>query len=180
MHDFVPKAYLDVHGVDPQIFDIANGMTDFAETGDWHGALATACGVVSRYWRVRDAIEGERVVQTALASLLYVGHGPYIVRHEQESGGGFVDIAFEPQLNRWPQIGHAALVELKYLRQQDDASSAALAQIRAAARAQIDRYAADHDLVRAWNLRERDGTATLHRIVLVFHGGDVALCEEVA
>ena len=179
MHDFVPKAYQDVHGVDPQIFDIANGMTDFARRGDWHGALGIATSVVSRYWRVRDAAEGERVVQTALCSLLYVGHGPYIVDHELESGGGFVDIAFEPQLGRWPQIGHAAIVELKYLKKDDDASPAALAKIRDAACGQIDRYAADHDLARKWSLTTQGGTVTLHRIVLVFHGGDVALCEEV-
>ena len=37
----------------------------------------------------------------------------------------------------------------------------------------------DHDLARAWNLRENGGTVTLHRIVLVFHGGDVVLCEEI-
>ena len=179
LHDFVPKAYRDLNGIDPRVFDIANGMADFAETGDWRGALETACGVVSRYWRVRDAVEGERVVQTALCSLLYVGHGPYIVRHERESAGGFVDIAFEPQLARWPEIGHAALVELKYLKASDDASPAALAKIRDAAAAQLARYAADHDLARAWNLKEQSGTVTLHRVVLVFHGGDVALCEEV-
>ena len=179
MHDFVPKAYQDVHGVDPQIFDIANGMTDFAETGDWHAALDTAAGVVSRYWRVRDAIEGERVVQTALCSLLYVGHGPYVVRHERETRGGFVDIAFEPQLGRWPQIGHAAIVELKYLKESEDASPAALAKIRSAAEEQIADYAADRDLVRQWNLREGGGTVSLHRVVLVFHGGDVVLCEEM-
>ena len=179
LHDFVPKAYRDLNGIDPRVFDIANGMADFAETGDWRGALETACGVVSRYWRVRDAVEGERVVQTALCSLLYVGHGPYVVRHERESAGGFVDIAFEPQLARWPEIGHAALVELKYLKASDDASPAALAKIRDAAAAQLARYAADHDLARAWNLKENGGTVALHRIVLVFHGGDVALCEEV-
>ena len=179
LHDFVPKAYQDLNGIDPRLFDVANAMTDFAETGDWRGALETACGVVSRYWRVRDAVEGERVVQTALCSLLYVGHGPYIVRHERESAGGFVDIAFEPQLARWPEIGHAALVELKYLKASDDASPAALAKIRDAAAAQLARYAADHDLARAWNLREQGGTVTLHRVVLVFHGGDVALCEAI-
>ncbi len=138
LHDFVPKAYRDLNGIDPRVFDIANGMADFAETGDWRGALETACGVVSRYWKVRDAVEGERVVQTALCALLYVGHGPY-----------------------------------------DDASPAALAKIRDAAAAQLARYAADHDLARAWNLKEQGGTVTLHRVVLVFHGGDVALCEEV-
>ena len=179
LHDFVPKAYRDLNGIDPRVFDIANGMADFAETGDWRGALETACGVVSRYWRVRDAVEGERVVQTALCALLYVGHGPYIVRHERESAGGFVDIAFEPQLARWPEIGHAALVELKYLKASDDASPAALAKIRDAAAAQLARYAADHDLARAWNLKEQGGTVTLHRVVLVFHGGDVALCEAI-
>ncbi len=179
LHDFVPKAYQDLNGIDPRLFDVANAMTDFAETGDWRTPLETAASVVSRYWKVRDAVEGERVVQTALCSLLYVGHGPYIVRHERESAGGFVDIAFEPQLARWPEIGHAALVELKYLKASDDASPAALAKIRDAAAAQLARYAADHDLARAWNLKEQGGTVTLHRVVLVFHGGDVALCEEV-
>ena len=179
LHDFVPKAYQDLNGIDPRLFDVANAMTDFAETGDWRAPLETAASVVSRYWKVRDAVEGERVVQTALCALLYVGHGPYIVRHERESAGGFVDIAFEPQLARWPEIGHAALVELKYLKASDDASPAALAKIRDAAAAQLARYAADHDLARAWNLKEQGGTVTLHRIVLVFHGGDVAVCEEV-
>ena len=179
LHDFVPRAYADVYGIDARLYDVADGMADFAETGDWRKALVSACEVVSRYWRVRDAAEGERVVQTALCSLLYVGHGPYLVRHEQESAGGFVDIAFEPQLARWPQIGHAALVELKYLRLSDDASPAALAKLKADAAAQLDRYAKDHDLARAWRLREAGGTVALHRIAIVFHGGDVACCEEI-
>ena len=179
LHDFVPRAYADVYGIDARLYDVADGMADFAETGDWRKALVSACEVVSRYWRVRDAAEGERVVQTALCSLLYVGHGPYLVRHEQESAGGFVDIAFEPQLARWPQIGHAALVELKYLKLSDDASPAALAKLKADAAAQLARYAKDRDLARAWNLREQGGTVTLHRIAVVFHGGDVACCEEI-
>ena len=179
LHDFVPRAYADVYGIDARLYDVADGMADFAETGDWRKALVSACEVVSRYWRVRDAAEGERVVQTALCSLLYVGHGPYLVRHEQESAGGFVDIAFEPQLARWPEIGHAALVELKYLKLSDDASPAALAKLKADAAAQLARYAKDRDLARAWNLKEQGGTVALHRIAVVFHGGDVALCEEI-
>ena len=45
--------------------------------------------------------------------------------------------------------------------------------------AQLDRYAKDRDLARAWNLKEQGGTVTLHRIAVVFHGGDVACCEEI-
>ena len=187
MHDFVAKAHEDVYGVDPQVFDIANGMADFAETGDWRKAVETACGVVSRYWKVRDAIEGERVIQTALGSLLYVGHGPYIVRHEPEAGGGFIDIAFEPQLNRWPTIGYAAILELKYFKQGDAVTSETLDGVRADAKAQMAKYAKDNDLARQWNLKPipgvtegvGGGTVELKRILIVYHGGDVAVCEEV-
>ena len=45
---------------------IMYGVTDFARNGDWHGAIDAVSAVVSSYWKVRDAIEGERVVQTAL------------------------------------------------------------------------------------------------------------------
>ena len=190
MHDFIPKAYQDVYGIDPRIYDVANGMTNFARSGDWREAIDAVSAVVSSYWKVRDAIEGERVVQTALCSLLFVGHGPYIVRHEQEAAGGFVDVVFEPQFSRWPQMRHAAILEVKYLKKggttavpSADATERVpperLREIRDAAAAQIERYAADHGLARLWNLKENGGPVTLHRIVLVFHGGDVVLCEEI-
>ena len=38
----------------------------------------------------------------------------YNIRHEREAGGGFYDIALAPQLDRWPDIAHAALIEMKY------------------------------------------------------------------
>ena len=55
----------------------------------------------------------------------------------------------------------------------------ALAKLKADAAAQLARYAKDRDLARAWRLREAGGTVTLHRIAVVFHGGDVACCEEI-
>jgi len=178
LHDFIGRAYGDVYGVDSRVFDIANGMERFALTGDWRPAVDTACAVVSQYLKVRDEIEGERVVQTAFASLLFVGHGPYLVRHELEANGGYTDIAFHPQLDRWPQIGHAALIELKYLKAKDDASPAALEKIKAEAADQLDRYAKDRDLATLWRLKPQ-GTVTLTRLVVVFHGTELALCERV-
>ena len=71
------------------------------------------------------------------------------------------------------------MIELKYLRKEDDASPAALAAIRAEAIAQLDRYAADHDLARAWGLEASGGHVKLVRLVIVFQGGDRFLCEAV-
>ena len=186
-HDFIPKAYEDVSGIDPRIYDISKGLYAFARRGEWRTAVETACAVTSSYWKVRDAIEGERVVQTALASLLYVAHGPYIVQHEQEEGGGFVDIAIAPQLARYPEIGYAAQIELKYIKKDDAVTDAVLAEVRAEARMQLEKYAKGRDLARVWNLKPLEGvtegvpggTVGLKRILVVFHGGDVIVCEEI-
>ena len=187
MHDFTPKAYEDVSGIDPRIFDISKGLYAFARRGDWHKALETACEVVSSYWAVRDAVEGEKVVQTSLASLLYVAHGPYLVPHEGECGQGFVDIALKPQLSRYPDIGYAAQIELKYFRASDEVSAATLAQVKSAALEQLARSARDKDIAREWNLKAipnvtdgvPGGTVELHRLLVVFHGGQVVFCDEV-
>ena len=69
-------------------------------------------------------------------------------------------------------------MELKYLKLSDDASPAALAKLKADAAAQLARYAKDCDLARAWRLREQGGTVTLHRIAVVFHGGDVVRAKD--
>ena len=115
IHAFVPKAYEDVNGIAPHIFDLANAMTDFARHGDWKKPLGIVCDVVSQYLKVRDLVEGERVVQTAMCANMRAAHGPYLVDHEIEAGGGFADIVWEPDLGRYPEIKYALLIELKYL-----------------------------------------------------------------
>ena len=125
---------------------------------------------------VRDSVEGEKVVQSTIVALLTAARGPYYVKHEREAGGGFYDLALAPQLDRWPEIAHAALIEMKYVKAGDPPPTPeALADIKAKAIKQLDQYSADPALVAAWHL----GTVTLHRLVLVFHGGDCVLSEEV-
>ena len=80
--------------------------------------------------------------------------GPYFVRHEGEAGGGFYDIALEPRLLDWPDIAHAAIIELKYLKPgEPEPTPAALAAIKAEAIDQLDRYSADPALVAKWRLK---------------------------
>ena len=179
INDFIPRAYDDVYGIDSRVYDISRGLGEFARYGRWEKAIDAVSKSVDEYFKVRDAIEGERVVQTAMCSLLKVAHGPYVVDHEPEAGKGFADITFAPQLERYPEIGWAMMIELKYLKREDDASSAALAAIRAEAIRQLDRYAADHDLARAWGLESSGGHVKLVRLVIVFQGGDRVLCEAV-
>ena len=192
----IPAAYSDVHKIDERVFDINDGLCDFAEKGEWRELVNILSGIVKENFVVRDSVEGEKVVQSTIVALLCAAGGPYFVTHEREAGGGFYDLALAPQLARWPEIAHAALIEMKYVKAGDPAPTPeALAKIKADAIDQLDQYSSDPALIAAWHLKtgttgvspvadaqERvppAGAVTLHRLVLVFHGGDRILAEEV-
>ncbi len=180
----IPAAYSDVHKIDERVFDINDGLCDFAEKGEWRGFIDILSGIVKENFAVRDSVEGEKVVQSTVVALLCASGGPYFVTHEREAGGGFYDLALAPRLETWPDIAHAALIEMKYVKVGDPVPAPeTLAKIKADAIAQLDQYSSDPALAEAWRLRgtgngER-GTVELHRLVLVFHGGDCVLADEV-
>ncbi|MBR0067866.1 MAG: AAA family ATPase [Kiritimatiellae bacterium] len=186
----IPAAYSDVHKIDERVFDINDGLCDFAEKGEWRGFVGVLASIVKENFAVRDAVEGEKVVQSTLVALLVASGGPYFVKHEHEVGGGFYDIALEPQLLRWPEIAHAALIEMKYVKAGDPApTKEKLEKIKAEAIIQLGQYSADPALIAEWHIGvagvpSATGTTgvspvALHRLVLVFHGGECVLSEEV-
>ena len=169
----IPAAYSDVHKIDERVFDVNDGLCDFADKGEWSGFVSVLTRIVKENFAVRDAVDGEKVVQSTLVALLTAAGGPYFVKHAREAGGGFYHIALEPQLSRWPDIAHAALIELKYVKAGDPAPTPeSLAKIRSAAVDQLNRYSADPT-------SRYSGSVALHRLLLVFHGGDAVLAEEV-
>ena len=161
---------------------------------------------------------------------------------EREAGGGFYDTALKPRLDRWPDIAHAALIEMKYVKAGDPVpTNEQLEKIKKQAVDQLDQYSADPALITEWHIGGRGATAlpqvatgsdmsvaspkgptfgeaalsplhdgaaatsaatpvgvagvspatgttgvspvasstvTLHRLVLVFHGGECVLSEE--
>ena len=196
----IPAAYSDIHKIDERVFDINDGLCDFSYDGKWEKFIGILASIVKENFVVRDAVEGEKVVQSTLVALLTAAKGPYLVSHEREAGGGFYDIALAPRLDRWPDIAHAALIEMKYVKSGDPAPTPEqLADIKAKAIGQLDKYSADPALVAKWHLTGTTGVSpvadaqervpstgttdvssvALHRLVLVFHGGDCVLHEEV-
>ena len=178
----IPAAYSDIHKIDERVFDINDGLCDFSYDGKWEKFIGILSGIVKENFAVRDAVEGEKVVQSTLVALLTAAKGPYLVSHEREAGGGFYDLALAPRLDRWPDIAHAALIEMKYVKAGDPAPTAdQLADIKAKAIDQLDKYSTDPALAAKWHLTGTTGVSpvALHRLVLVFHGGDCVLAEAV-
>ena len=116
----IPAAYSDIHKIDERVFDINDGLCDFAEKA---------------------------------------AKGPYLVSHEREAGGGFYDLALAPRLDRWPDIAHAALIEMKYVKAGDPVPTPEqLDDIKAKAIDQLDKYSADPALVAKWHLNTKTGS----------------------
>ena len=212
--DMIPAAYADIHKIDGRVQAINDGLCGFADNGDWREFTGVLSEIVRENFRVRDSIDGEKTVQSTMVALLCAAGGPYFVHHEGEAGGGFYDIALEPRLLDWPDIAHAGLIELKYLKPGDpEPTPEALAAIKAEAIEQLDQYSADPALAAKCHLKRdasslkarsadsqpagqytaaaggdlqpegrfkaADGSVSLHRLVLVFKGGDCILHEEV-
>ena len=184
------EAYSDACGIDQRLSAINAGLRAFAAKGTWDKLLEPLLDVVKQNFAVRDAKEGETAVASAVSAILISAGGPYVVKREREANGGFYDLSMAPRFDIAPKIAYAALIEMKYVKAGDPPPTPeALAKIKAEAIDQLDQYSADHDLSAEWHLKGGNaadlsgnsvaGTVSLHRLVLVFHGGDCVLHEEV-
>jgi len=183
------QAYSDACGIDQRTSAINAGLRAFAANGTWDKLLEPLFDVVKQNFAVRDAKEGETAVASAISALLIAAGGPYYIKREREANGGFYDLSMSPRFDIAPKIAHAALIEMKYVKAGDPKPTPEqLAKIKAEAIDQLDQYSASRDLVTEWRLKEGtgngergtgNGTVELHRLVLVFHGGDCILNEEV-
>ena len=193
------EAYSDACGIDQRLSAVNAGLRAFASKGTWDKLLEPLLDVVKQNFAVRDAKEGETAVASAVSAILISAGGPFFIRREREANGGFYDLSFTPRFDIAPTIAHAALVEMKYVKAGDPPPTPeALAKIKAEAVRQLDQYAASRDLAAEWRLKPVEspatnlstllpfnlstdgaaGSVTLHRLVLVFHGGDCVLAEE--
>ena len=182
------QTYSEACGIDQRIPAINAGLRSFASTGTWDKLFEPLFAVVKQNFAVRDAKEGETAVASAVSAILISAGGPYIITREREANGGFYDLSLAPRFDIAPKIAHAALIEMKYVKAGDPAPPPEmLADIKSKAIDQLDKYSSDPALIAAWHLKTgttgvspvETGNVTLHRLVLVFHGGDNILADEV-
>ncbi|MBQ9367982.1 MAG: AAA family ATPase, partial [Victivallales bacterium] len=175
--DFLLNGYKDACNVDARTKDIAECLGRMAKNGAWRPAIELAAQVLKEVLTVRDLLDGEKAVQSALAALLSSGSA-FAVRTEHRAGFGFADLAMAPRIITFPNIEYGALIEVKYIKKSEKVDENSKATLLAEAKSQLERYAEDHNLAAAWKLKPQ-GTVTLIRLALVFHGEELLLAEEI-
>lgn len=141
-----------------------------AYRGDWETYFGYIADCLKRYTSQRDKQKGEFFVH-GFTLAMTAQNRFYRPISEQDTQAGYVDIFLCPLLDIYSDMKHSYIVELKYAKYKDPESR--VEELRLEAIAQANRYA-DTDTV-----KRAVGTTQLHKIVVVYKGMDMPICEEV-
>ena len=141
-----------------------------AYDGAWQSYFDYIAECLKRYASQRDKQKGESFVH-GFTLAMTAQNRFYRPISEADTQSGYVDIFLSPMLEIYPDMSHSYIIELKYARYKDPESR--VEELRAEAIAQTNRYA-DTDRV-----KNAIGTTQLHKIVVVYKGMEMRVCEEV-
>ena len=141
-----------------------------AYDGVWQSYFNYIADCLKRYASQRDKQKGESFVH-GFTLAMTAQNRFYRPISEADTQSGYADIFLSPMLEIYPDMSHSYIIELKYARYKDPESR--VEELRAEAIAQTNRYA-DTDRV-----KNAIGTTQLHKIVVVYKGMEMRVCEEV-
>ena len=152
------------------LVDVEILFNDMAFDGDWRPALDFIARAYKDNSSVRSSIEGERNIQGFFTAYLSI-NAYYLTMPEVELNHGFCDMFLMPDLQRYPEVKHSYILELKYLpkekfeAQAEEQWDAAVQQI--------------HGYAEGEKVRQLCRETRLHCIVMQFCGWELARMEEV-
>ena len=141
-----------------------------AYRGDWRAYFGYIADCLKRYASQRDKQKGESFVH-GFTLAMTAQNRFYRPISEQDTQAGYADIFLCPLLDIYSDMKDSYIVELKYAKYKDPDTR--VEELRREAVAQADRYADTETVKRAV------GTTKLHKIVVVYKGMDMPVCEEV-
>jgi hypothetical protein len=141
-----------------------------AYRGEWKPYFDYIADCLHRFAATRDVQKGEAFVHgfsLAMTSL----NAFFRPISETDSGQGYADIFLRPNLDIYADIKHSYIIEYKYVKRSEP--KAMVESRRQEAIQQALTYA------NADQLQSQIGSTQLHRLVIVFHGFERVVCEEV-
>ena len=169
MYNYLLDAYKE-NDLRYERYTLSDLESKLAYLGDWQAYFDYIAHCIKTYSSQRDKQKGEYYVHgftLALTSL-----NPYYRPvSELDNQEGYADIFLLPLLDIYKDMEHSYIIELKYAKSGDSAER--VEALRQKGITQANRYA-DTEIV-----RRHIGHTQLHKIVVVFHGVDMAVCEEL-
>ena len=141
-----------------------------AYRGTWKTYFDYIADCLKRYASQRDKQKGESFVH-GFTLAMTAQNRFYRPISEADTQEGYADIFLSPLLDIYPDMKHSYVIELKYAKYKDPENR--VEELRLEGIAQTNR-SADTDTV-----KNAIGTTQLHKIVVVYKGMEMRVCEEV-
>ena len=141
-----------------------------AYDGNWQAYFGYIADCLKRYASQRDKQKGEFFVH-GFTLAMTAQNRFYRPISEADTQEGYADLFLCPLLEIYPDMKHSYIIELKYAKYKD--SESRVEELRLEGIAQANRYA-DSDRV-----KNAVGTTQLHKIVVVYKGMEMRVCEEI-
>ena len=141
-----------------------------AYRGTWKTYFDYIADCLKRYASQRDKQKGESFVH-GFTLAMTAQNRFYRPISEADTQEEYADIFLSPLLDIYPDMKHSYVIELKYAKYKDPENR--VEELRLEGIAQTNRYA-DTDTV-----KNAIGTTQLHKIVVVYKGMEMRVCEEV-
>ena len=137
---------------------------------EWQNYFGYIAECLQRYASQRDKQKGESFVHGFTLAMTALNRF-YRPVSEQECQQGYVDLYLRPELEIYKDMRHSYIVEFKYAKGKD--TDERVEQLRQEAIAQADSYAETE------RVKSSVGHTTLHKIVIVYRGMEMVVCEEI-
>ena len=141
-----------------------------AYRGDWQAYFGYIADCLKRYASQRDKQKGEFFVH-GFTLAMTAQNRFYRPISEADTQEGYADLFLCPLLEIYPDMKHSYIIELKYAKYKD--SESRVEELRLEGIAQANRYAD------SYRVKNAVGTTQLHKIVVVYKGMEMRVCEEI-
>ena len=141
-----------------------------AYLGEWREYFQYIADCLYTYASQRDKLKGEAFVH-GFTLAMTAQNKFYRPESETDTQNGYADIFLLPMTEIYKDMKHSYIIELKYAKGKDN--DEVVSRLREKAISQANRYA-DTEVVKR-NIR----FTMLHKIVVVYRGMEMVVCEEI-
>jgi len=169
LYSYLLANYNDV-GLEQDSYEKRKMETDMAYDGNFRPFFGYIEECLQRYASQRDRQKGEAFVH-GFTLAMTAQNKFYRPVSEKDTQAGYADLFLHPLDRIYKDMEHSYVIELKYAKGREPKER--VEQLRLEGIAQANRYAATETVQNAI------GNTQLHKLVVVFHGMNLAVCEEI-
>ncbi|MBP7563450.1 MAG: AAA family ATPase [Candidatus Cloacimonetes bacterium] len=176
--EYIRRSFENAYGFSVQMYELLLLVRKMAYRGEFKEAFEFIENEIKKQSSLRDFIDGETFVKAFYLSFLNI-YDFYISASEEEMNKGYADLIMKPFYIKYKDIKFAYLIELKYIKRsvKEKEFDDLLQQKIQEASNQLKQYSEDEYERQMLGLPPY-GMVTLKKVIIVFHGWELAYCEE--